>query len=337
MGLFGSKKKAGEAPKEDPLTSISRQMEELSHQTSKQIADLQERVSKLHEENQRLATKKEVSKMGEGFARVEDIEKARKGLATVDDVADSREGLASERYVDNSEKNLRREIGSLALRVETLEKNYKLLLCKRAGCTLVDDLESARTAITDLKKENEEAAGKLKVLDAESLKREIYAGVFKTLNDKLIVYLAEHKQKISDELADIFKGEGMKTKLAEYAKTVMAEHGEQLRAELQIAADDVGAKCQGVIETLHIAHHKFYFYSLSSHHQNLLVRLVSSYSDARGVENALSNLKNKNFNSEEWDQLRRTTDSMKRNDISVEYLYQAVQDIRAAKSNLKPL
>lgn len=335
MGLFGSKKKAEEAPKEDALAGISRQFEEFRSQTSKQLGDLQERVSKLHEEAQKLATKREVSKMGEGFARVEDVANARKGLATVDDVANSREGLASESYVDNSKKDLRREIGSLALRVETLENNYRKLPCQKTECDIGEDLKSAKKSLEELKKANEEAAGKLKVLDAEVLKKEVYAGAFKTLNEKLIAYLAEHKQKISDELADIFKGEGMKAKLAEYAKTVMAEHGEQLRAELQIIVDDAYAKCAGKVEKLEIERHKLYFASLSSHHQNLLVRLVSCYGDAHGAEDALSNPKNKNFDENGWDQLKRMIDSARRNGYSVEYFYPAAQDARA-KSNLKP-
>ncbi|MCX6709062.1 MAG: hypothetical protein NTW67_05460 [Candidatus Woesearchaeota archaeon] len=326
MGLFGSKKKAEEAPKEDALAGISRQLEEFQSEIRKRLGSLEDKVKKLHENSEKLATKNEVSKMGEGFARVEDIEKARKGLATVDDVANSREGLASESYVDNSEKNLRREIGSLALRVETLEKNYKNLLCKRAGCTLVDDLETARTAITSLRTANEEAAGKLKVLDVDALKKAVYEGAHHKLDESLGKYLAEYIANLSEELKHV--PDNLKAGLAQYAKEQIVEQAGQLKAELQIAADDVDAKCQGVIETLHLAHHKFYFYSLSNHHQNLLVRLVSGYNDARGAENALSNPRNKNFDVNDWDQLRRMIDSAKRNDITMEYLHRAVQNIR---------
>lgn len=332
MDLFGRKKKAEE---EDALAAISKQLEKFSSENREQIKKLEERVKKQQEDIQKLATKREVSKMGEGFARTEDIANARKGLATTEDVANACKGLASESYVDEAKQGLQARISGLGGQINELEKKYNNLICKRIGCTLADDLETAKTTIADMKKAFNEAAGKLQELDVETLKKTVYEAAFSHLKEKLDEYRAKYEAGLSEYLKNA--PGNLASIMIQQVKDQVAEHVEQLKGELQITGDDVDAKCQGVIEMLDMARHKFYFYSLSNHHQNLLVRLVSSYTNAQGVENALSNPKNRNFDNNDWDQLLRMMDSAKKNqDITVEFLYQAVQDIRAAKSNLKP-
>ena len=333
MGLFGGKEKK----EENPYEAISRQMQEFQNEIRKQLKDLDDRVRKQHEEMQKLATKRELSKMGEGFAKAEDVANARKGLATTDDVANARKGLASEQDVKDAKKDLMADLGRAVERVEELEKKYGNLACKRVECDIGEDLKSAKTSLNDLKKASEEADKKIKELDVEALKSAVYAAAFKMVSEKFSTSLAEHYKKIQGEIDAIFGKEEMHARLVEHAKSAIGDIGEQLKAELQIIVDDAYAKCVGKIEELELKRHREYLKNLSIHHQGLLKRIVSSYNDYRGVENALSNPTNKNFaDQKDWDQLRKMVDSAKKTGFTVEYLYQAVQEIREAKSNLKP-